>query len=197
MGILEFVLIGLGLAMDAFAVSVCKGLSMKTLSWKKGIIIALYFGIFQMLMPVIGYFLGTAFEGFVTSVDHWIAFILLVLIAVFIGLRAREKSMNRERREDDISKNKKKNDKSADNINVSNSYSKQSIMNFMEFDKIEDNMIVQRKGRRYLMVVECQGVNYDLMSNVEKVAVEEGFQQFLNTLRHPIQIYIKTRMNDL
>ena len=124
-------------------------------------------------------------------------FILLVLIAVFIGLRAREKSMNRERREDDISKNKKKNDKSADNINVSNSYSKQSIMNFMEFDKIEDNMIVQRKGRRYLMVVECQGVNYDLMSNMEKVAVEEGFQQFLNTLRHPIQIYIQTRTINL
>ena len=124
-------------------------------------------------------------------------FILLVLIAVFIGLRAREKSMNRERREDDISKNKKKNDKSADNINVSNSYSKQSIMNFMDFDKIEDNMIVQRKGRRYLMVVECQGVNYDLMSNMEKVAVEEGFQQFLNTLRHPIQIYIQTRTINL
>ena len=124
-------------------------------------------------------------------------FILLVLIAVFIGLRAREKSMNRERREDDISKNKKKNDKIVDNINVSNSYSKQSIMNFMDFDKIEDNMIVQRKGRRYLMVVECQGVNYDLMSNMEKVAVEEGFQQFLNTLRHPIQIYIQTRTINL
>lgn len=80
MGILEIVLIGLGVAMDAFAVSVCKGLSMKTLSLKKAMIIALYFGIFQMLMPVIGYFLGTAFEGFVTSVDHWIAFILLTLI---------------------------------------------------------------------------------------------------------------------
>ena len=70
-------------------------------------------------------------------------------------------------------------------------------MNFMDFDKIEDNMIVQRKGRRYLMVVECQGVNYDLMSNMEKVAVEEGFQQFLNTLRHPIQIYIQTRTINL
>lgn len=80
MGILEIILVGLGLAMDAFAVSVCKGLSMKTLDWKKAIIIALYFGIFQMLMPVIGYFLGTAFEGVVTSVDHWIAFILLALI---------------------------------------------------------------------------------------------------------------------
>ena len=70
-------------------------------------------------------------------------------------------------------------------------------MNFMEFDKVEDNMIVQKKGKRYLMVVECQGVNYDLMSNMEKVAVEEGFQQFLNTLRHPIQIYIQTRTINL
>ena len=80
MGILEIILVGLGVAMDAFAVSVCKGLSMKTLDWKKAIVIALYFGIFQMLMPAIGYFLGTAFEGIVTSVDHWIAFILLALI---------------------------------------------------------------------------------------------------------------------
>ena len=67
----------------------------------------------------------------------------------------------------------------------------------MEFDDIMDNMIVQKKGKRYLMVVECQGVNYDLMSEMEKVAVEEGFQQFLNTLRHPIQIYIQTRTVNL
>lgn len=70
-------------------------------------------------------------------------------------------------------------------------------MNFMEFEKIEDNMIVQKKGKRFLMAIECQGVNYDLMSNVEKVAVEEGFQQFLNTLTHQIQIYIQTRSVNL
>jgi hypothetical protein len=73
----------------------------------------------------------------------------------------------------------------------------QSIFSFMEFDKIEDNMIVQKNGKRYLMVVECQGINYDLMSRVEKVAVEEGFQQFLNTLRHPVQIYTQTRTINL
>ena len=67
----------------------------------------------------------------------------------------------------------------------------------MEFDDIIDNMIIQKSGKRYLMVVECQGVNYDLMSEMEKVAVEEGFQQFLNTLRHPIQIYIQTRTVNL
>ncbi|MCI8383618.1 MAG: hypothetical protein HFJ33_01915 [Clostridia bacterium] len=76
-------------------------------------------------------------------------------------------------------------------------YNKQSMLDFMEFEKIEDNMIIQKKGKRFLMVVECQGVNYDLMSSMEKVGVEEGFQQFLNTLRHPIQIYIQTRTINL
>ena len=82
MGILEIVLIAIGLAMDAFAVSICKGLSMKKMSWKKALIVALYFGIFQGLMPVIGYLLGTSFESFVTKIDHWIAFGLLVLIGI-------------------------------------------------------------------------------------------------------------------
>lgn len=70
MDFFEIVLIGIGLAMDAFAVSVCKGLSMKKMDWRKAIIISLYFGIFQAVMPVIGYFLGTTFSGFVESVDH-------------------------------------------------------------------------------------------------------------------------------
>ena len=74
---------------------------------------------------------------------------------------------------------------------------KQSIFNFMEFDDVEDNMILQKNGNRYLMVIGCQGVNYDLMSSVEKNSVEEGFVQFLNTLRHPIQIYIQTRSINL
>lgn len=80
MNIVEIVIIGIGLAMDAFAVSVCKGLSMKKMDWKSAIIIALYFGIFQAGMPVLGYFLGSTFSGFVESVDHWIAFVLLSII---------------------------------------------------------------------------------------------------------------------
>ena len=74
---------------------------------------------------------------------------------------------------------------------------KQSIFNFMEFDTIDDNMIIQNNGERFLMVIECQGVNYDLMSGVEKAGVEEGFVQFLNTLRSSIQIYIQTRSVNL
>lgn len=71
-----------GLSMDAFAVSICKGLAMKKLSWKKALIIGLWFGGFQALMPSVGYLLGSRFEKYVTSIDHWIAFVLLALIGI-------------------------------------------------------------------------------------------------------------------
>lgn len=80
MELVEIVLISVALGMDAFAVAVCKGLSMSKMNWKKAIIIALYFGGFQALMPMIGFFLGSRFEAIVTSIDHWIAFILLFII---------------------------------------------------------------------------------------------------------------------
>ena len=80
MGLLEIIVIALGLAMDAFAVSICKGLAMKKMNWKHALIIAMYFGIFQGVMPIIGYVLGSTFNNFVESIDHWIAFILLAII---------------------------------------------------------------------------------------------------------------------
>ena len=80
MGTIELLLLSVGLAMDAFAVSICKGISMKKMNWKKALIIGLYFGGFQALMPVIGYFLGTAFESIITNIYHWVAFILLGII---------------------------------------------------------------------------------------------------------------------
>ena len=80
MGSLEILLISIGLAMDAFAVSVCKGLSLKKMEWKKATIVGLYFGIFQAGMPLIGFLLGSTFEGLVTKIDHWIAFVLLGFI---------------------------------------------------------------------------------------------------------------------
>lgn len=80
MGIGELIVLSLGLGMDAFAVSICKGLSMKKMNWKKALIIGLYFGGFQAIMPVLGYSLSKGFENFVTSIDHWIAFILLSII---------------------------------------------------------------------------------------------------------------------
>lgn len=80
MGILELILLSIGLAMDAFAVSVCKGLSMKKLEIKKIFIIAIYFGGFQALMPLIGYLFANLFKGQVTNISYIIAFVLLTLI---------------------------------------------------------------------------------------------------------------------
>ena len=81
MGFAELFLIGVGLSMDAFAVSVCKGLNMRgKVNFKHAGVIALFFGGFQALMPLIGYFLGIGFEKYITKIDHWIAFLLLGFI---------------------------------------------------------------------------------------------------------------------
>lgn len=101
MGVLELLLLSVGLAMDAFAVSVCKGISMKKMNWKKAIIIGLYFGGFQALMPTIGYFLGAAFQSLITSIDHWIAFILLGIIGG--GMIKESFGDDEENRNDDVS----------------------------------------------------------------------------------------------
>lgn len=81
MGIfIELLLMGIGLAMDAFAVSICKGLAMRKVNKKQAIVIGLFFGGFQALMPFIGWVLGSQFESYITSIDHWIAFVLLGFI---------------------------------------------------------------------------------------------------------------------
>ncbi len=98
MGLTELFVIAVGLSMDAFAVAVCKGLSMRKMSWKKGVIIGLYFGVFQAAMPLIGYFLGVQFQGSIQAVDHWIAFVLLGLIGANM---IRESLSKEEERADD------------------------------------------------------------------------------------------------
>ena len=80
MGFVELFLIGVGLSMDAFAVSICKGLGMKRLNMGQALVVGLFFGGFQALMPLIGWALGTQLADFITPIDHWIAFILLALI---------------------------------------------------------------------------------------------------------------------
>ena len=92
MGIIEIFLIGLGLAMDAFAVSICRGLSVKKINLKKICVIGSYFGIFQAGMPALGYFLGKSFETYVIQIDHWIAFILLS----FIGINMIREALSKE-----------------------------------------------------------------------------------------------------
>ena len=120
-----------------------------------------------------------------------LVFIILILALVYWKMSIDEKNGKEKKHIDVNQKDPKQQTKTPQ------SYNKQSIFSFMEFDKIEDNMIVQKNGKRYLMVVECQGINYDLMSRMEKNAVEEGFSQFLNTLRHPIQIYTQSRTINL
>ena len=78
----ELILMSIGLAMDAFAVSVCKGLSMKKMSFKKAGTVGLYFGGFQALMPTIGYFLGERFDHIIQNIDHWIIFVILGMIGI-------------------------------------------------------------------------------------------------------------------
>ena len=80
MGLIEILILAIGLSMDAFAVSICKGLSVKKLSPKHCLIAGLYFGGFQAGMPLLGYLLGTQFESLITNIYHWIAFVLLGLI---------------------------------------------------------------------------------------------------------------------
>ena len=80
MGLLELFILAVGLSMDAFAVSVCKGLAMRRITFGKTLVVGLWFGGFQALMPAAGYFLGVQFREKITAVDHWIAFILLGLI---------------------------------------------------------------------------------------------------------------------
>ncbi len=116
--------------------------------------------------------------------------VLFILCVIFVMLRMRSKNPKPKKLE-------KNNNTVEGNTVAAQSYNKQSIFKFMEFDKIEDNMIVQKDGKRFLMVIECQGINYDLMSGLEKNSVEQGFLQFLNTLRYPIQIYVQTRTVNL
>lgn len=80
MGNLELMILAVGLAMDAFAVSICKGLAMKKITVGKAAVVGMWFGGFQMLMPLIGYILGIRFREYITAIDHWIAFLLLVVI---------------------------------------------------------------------------------------------------------------------
>ncbi|MBQ4068680.1 MAG: manganese efflux pump [Lachnospiraceae bacterium] len=82
MSLIELFVIAVGLSMDACAVSICKGLSMKKMSWKNAIIAGIYFGGFQGLMPAIGYLLGVNFADIIERFDHWVAFILLAIIGV-------------------------------------------------------------------------------------------------------------------
>ena len=96
MGIIELFLLAVGLSMDAFAVSVCKGLAMKKCSFRKASVCGVWFGGFQALMPMIGYLLGYQFRNYITAIDHWIAMLLLA----FIGGHMIKESFEKDEKEE-------------------------------------------------------------------------------------------------
>ena len=114
-------------------------------------------------------------------------FIILILAGIYFILVLRSKQKAQEKEEP----------KEETPTDTSNGIPKESIYSFMEFDEIKDSMIVRKNGEQYVMAIQCQGVNYDLLSEQEKIGVEEGFIQLLNTLRFPIQLYIQTRSLNL
>lgn len=125
--------------------------------------------------------------------------ILGILIIVFIAL-----SINKNKKEKKFDEAmiqtgeiEKEKEKAKSKIIQTKTYTPQDVKSFLDFDEIKDNMIVQDKGKRLVMVIQCQGINYDLMSTMEKVSVEQGFVQFLNTLTRPIQLYIQSRKVNL
>ena len=117
--------------------------------------------------------------------------VILFLVLVFLIINMKIKEKKQQEKDNKIKTEIPKEKKDTKTFKVG------SVFDFMEFDKIEDNMIIQKNGLRFVMVIECQGINYDLMSQAEKVSVEEGFIQFLNTLSYPLQIYVQTRKINL
>lgn len=122
--------------------------------------------------------------------------ILFILIVAFIAITIKKKRENENTKKSEEIELKEEN-KTNSNTVQTKMYSATNIKKFMDFDEIKDNMIIQKDGKRLVMVIQCQGINYDLMSSYEKVGVEQGFIQFLNTLTRPIQLYVQARKVNL
>lgn len=121
-----------------------------------------------------------------------IMLVILAIFGLFFAIYAKKQKEGLDGKKYNES-SKKSNDKKEKNHEIR----KEDVFDFMEFDEISDNMIIQNKGTRYTMMIQCKGINYDLMSDVEQLAVEEGFITFLNTLTSPIQLYVQAQNLDL
>ena len=120
--------------------------------------------------------------------------VMLIFLAIFFIVTKKQHnkaSINNQDKKNNNTSSKKKNDKNEKDVQ------KEDVFKFMEFDRILDNMIVQNDGTKFTMAIKCKGINYDLMSEMEQLAVEEGFITFLNTLRYPIQLYVQAQNIDL
>ena len=127
-----------------------------------------------------------------------IIMLIFLILFLFLGKR-QETTLKTMDRNGKIREEKK--DNNSYNLKQSNEKKnvmrREDVFKFMEFDKILNNMIVQNGGSRFTMAVKCKGINYDLMSEVEQLSVEEGFITFLNTLKYPIQLYVQAQNIDL
>jgi len=129
----------------------------------------------------------------------FIVFIMFLLVLLYLYMIRPKKQKNEEisSQTEYYSTEEQKAKKVANYGRFQGELSQESIFQFMEFDEVIDNMIVRKNKTQYIMVLQCNGVNYDLMSEEEKISVEEGFVQFLNTLRFPIQLYVQSRTLNL
>lgn len=123
------------------------------------------------------------------SILFILIFLIVVCAIILYFLKIKKKQSNKEKNNEEYSESTST--QSSSGIRMEN------VKKFLNFDEIKNNMIIRNGRTQYLMVIQCQGVNYDLLSEKEKVAVEEGFVQFLNTLRFPIQLYVQTQSLNL
>lgn len=124
----------------------------------------------------------------------------LLLFAGIVFLVARSKNKSGDKTSSSVKTSSTKTSGSKENAykkNPSADIQKEDIFKFMEFDRIEDNMIISQNGEKYTAVIRCKGINYYLMSEIEQLSVEEGFINFLNTLKYPIQLYVQAQNIDL
>lgn len=130
--------------------------------------------------------LGSDFDLLITLLIIVLSFVLgAIAFLIFESSRGNAKRLEKN--------SQKAGEKAKETMN----FNREDVLKFMEFDKIEDDMIIQDNGNKFIMVLRCQGINYDLMSENEMLAVEEGFSNFLNTLKYPIQLYVQSRSLNL
>lgn len=133
-------------------------------------------------------------ENIVTALN----IIMIILVLIIAGLGITLLFMNKREKDGKTGKDKEKKEESELKANSFNpGMTREAVRSFMNFDEVKDGMIIRKNKQQYVMVVQCQGVNYDLLSEEEKIAVEEGFVQFLNILRFPVQLYVQTRSLNL
>ena len=125
--------------------------------------------------------------------------VILIFGLAYFATKNKEnkKTSNNDTNRNTAQKNDGKSIENSYKKNPNANVAKEDIFNFMEFDKIQDDMIIQQNGEKYTAVIKCKGINYSLMSEVEQLAVEEGFMTFLNTLKFPIQLYVQAQSVNL